>query len=195
MPPLTPLCELAKKHETDKGGRHLRYGGGDCEGTHEYTPVYWSLYGRRCEVVKSVLEIGINRGCSLRMWEEFFPNARIVGFDIDPNCIINEGRIESYKVDQSNRDDVRSTVQSTMAFPFDLIVDDGSHVARDQLLAMAALLPFLAPKGFYVVEEPDDIDLLAAMVREDYDWTKVPTFGVGRSAKMEPLLVVRRSTK
>ena len=32
--------------------------------------------------VKKVLEIGVETGCSHRMWLEYFPNATIYGFDI-----------------------------------------------------------------------------------------------------------------
>src|ERR1700712_2107712 len=36
-----------------------------------------------------VLEIGVYSGASLRMWEEYFPNAVIVGLDINPEARVH----------------------------------------------------------------------------------------------------------
>ena len=36
---------------------------------------------------------------------------------------------------------------------FDVIIEDGSHLYRDQLLNMAQLLPLVAPGGTYVIED------------------------------------------
>src|ERR1035437_4532916 len=57
---MTPLCELAKKHRTDKGGGHLTYGAHTTEICHNYTPFYYSLFKGQEDTVKLVLEIGVN---------------------------------------------------------------------------------------------------------------------------------------
>ena len=97
---LTPLCELAVKHQTDKGPYH------------GYTKIYWDFLQNRRDTTKRVLEVGIGYasngypafwpfGASLKMWEEFFPEAKIFGCDIHPEVFINEGRIRSCYCDQS----------------------------------------------------------------------------------------------
>lgn len=172
MRPLTPLCQLAIKHQSDKGGRHLTYGGEPCHATHEYTPVYWDLMSRQKDMVKSVLEIGVNRGCSLRMWEEFFPNAKVVGLDINSECLFNTSRISTFVADQSDPHSLRNALQIAQAHPFDLIVDDGSHDMIHQAISLAALLPLLSDIGVYVIEDiPRDIswgDYLLKHVPEGY---------------------------
>ena len=40
----TPLCTLARKHRTDKGGGELQYGNHRTEICHNYTPVYFQLF-------------------------------------------------------------------------------------------------------------------------------------------------------
>ena len=35
-------------------------------------------------------------GASLKMWEDFFPNASIFAADIDKDVLINKGRIKSF---------------------------------------------------------------------------------------------------
>ncbi len=53
---------------------------------HNYLIYYWMHFRDIRLEVKSVLEIGIQTDRSIRMWEEFFPNAIIYGIDIDPKC-------------------------------------------------------------------------------------------------------------
>ena len=74
---LTQLCELAIKHGTDKYKKH------------HYTETYYAILKDR--VVKRLFEIGVAKGNSLTMWEEFFPEARIFGFDRYPICMKHQG--------------------------------------------------------------------------------------------------------
>lgn len=206
MRALTPLCELARKHETDKGGRHYRYGGGDSDTCHEYTPVYWDLFHDRVETVKTVLEIGVNAGSSLRMWEEFFPNARIIGIDSNHGCLFNAGRINCYAADQNNPHDLRNALQAANASSFDMIVDDGSHELEHQITSMKTLLQFMAPDGIYVIEDMHydcHPELIAAHMPEGFVWEAITCeMGLGKAhcwcpdcggKAPEQLLVFRRA--
>lgn len=142
----SPLCELALKYDTDKCPE-WRGGTG-----HEYTPFYHHYLFRDLRP-KRVLEIGICTGASLRMWEEYWPEAVIWGADVDRNTFINEDRIKSLYVDQ--RDD-RSLVSLSLWFweqHLDLIIDDGSHSQQDQWRTAQTLIPCLNPGGLYVIED------------------------------------------
>ena len=136
---MTPLCELALKYGTDK-----------CGPRHQYTSVYYYLL--RNKKVARVLEVGIYRGASLRMWRDFFPNAEIFGFDFDPQTMFKEDRITCSYCDQLS---VSSMYQAAVSAGgnFDLIIEDGSHAPADQVRSAEVLLPFLAPGGIYVVED------------------------------------------
>ena len=150
---LTSLCELARKYGTDKGGKH--YIAGDT--CHEYTPIYDRLFSGRRESVTSVLEIGVANGCSLRMWEEYFPNAFIIGLDHNPDCLRHTlGRVIVISADQGNPGsllDALALWDSYREELFDLIVDDGSHQLGHQISSMQTLLPFLKKDGYYVIED------------------------------------------
>lgn len=152
MRDLTPLCKLAIKYSTDKGGRHNTYNHEPCHGSHEYTPLYFDLFPKP-ELVKSVLEIGVNRGCSLRMWQEFFPNAMITGLDIDSNYSIKDQRIQCFQADQGDSHSLQNALQKAQAHPFDLIIDDGSHDMNHQVTSLNTLVEFLSPSGIYVIED------------------------------------------
>ncbi len=140
----SPLCEIAKKFKTDKFQ------------PHQYTPVYYRLLGDRTESISRLLEVGIGKGRSLRMWEQFFPNATIYGIDIDADRLINEGRIISRLADQANEKQMRA-VAKEMGGSFDVIVDDGAHDYGRQIAAMNALLPLLAKDGIYFIEDIRDV--------------------------------------
>jgi hypothetical protein len=200
MRDLTPLCDLAAKYQTDKGGRHL-HAGDTC---HEYTPVYWDLLKDRRENVRSVLEIGVNTGASLRTWREFFPNAMITGLDCETGCLFTEDRIRTLYAHQASPASLLAAMQHIPPEdpPFDLIVDDGSHKTDDQIVSMLTLLPFMARDGLYVIEDLI-IDhapwLVGAFVPvEDYTWEAIPCeIGLGKAKcgcgcnGPEQLLVVR----
>lgn len=148
---LTELCELARKYGTDKGGQHNKLG----PVCHNYTPAYDKLLNKRRQDVAAVLEIGIGYpendwGGSLRMWAEYFPRAEIIGLDINPDVMLNEGRIHSVIADQGSAESLLAAVGEAR---FDLIVDDGSHQWDHIFTSMATLLPRLATKGLYAIED------------------------------------------
>jgi hypothetical protein len=192
---MTPLCELARKHACDKGGWHTLAG----EHCHNYTPAYHELLGHRRETVKRVLEIGVHKGASLRMWEEYFPNAEIVGVDVDKSCLFNAGRIRCYYGDQNDERRLSKIAQREV-LQFDLIVDDGSHRDVDQIRTAGALLPYLAKGGVYVCEDLDydcHAELIGTSVGRPIDTTVryINTgIGLGSATRCSPRCSICRGT-
>lgn len=126
------LIDLAAEFPTDKLG-------------HGYLPHYEGHLGHLRHKPISLIEIGIQRGGSLRMWAEFFWQARVVGVDIDPACReaagghieVVIGDIKGYVPDRE----------------FDVVIDDGSHQPEDVIAAFELLWPRLRPGGWYVIED------------------------------------------
>jgi hypothetical protein len=145
---MTPLCELALKYGTNK-----------CE--EGYTPFYYYLFNKYVTNVKKVLELGIGgpglsggpskHGASLYMWEEFFPDAEITGVDIDPALLINAGRIRSFTADVCAP--MTLVPVALNRGNFDVIIDDAVHLPEPQLQSALTLLPYLTPKGVYIIED------------------------------------------
>jgi hypothetical protein len=152
---MTILCELADQHQTDKGGRSTTYGGVPGDTCHNYTPAYHAMFGDRRDSVRRVLEVGVNAGSSLRMWEEYFPNAKIVGLDIRREVLFTAGRVECHYADQGSRQSLLAAVAAAGGGPFDLIIDDGSHEDAHQIVTAETLMPLLAPGGSFVIEDID----------------------------------------
>jgi hypothetical protein len=126
-------------------------------GHHAYTPHDARHLRARRRRVRCVLEIGIGErgdpsggGNSLRMWRSYFPKATIYGIDLYEKHI-DEPRIVALQADQSDAESLLDAVRACP--PFDLIVDDGSHVASHVVTTFETLFPRLRRGGLYVIED------------------------------------------
>ncbi|MDQ6867049.1 MAG: class I SAM-dependent methyltransferase [Pseudomonadota bacterium] len=100
------------------------------------------------------MEIGVLHGQSIAMWAEYFKHGRIVGLDINPDTKQYESdRVRIEIADQSNTTDL-ARIAATHG-PFDLIVDDGSHIWNHQILTLRTLFPFVKAGGYYILEDID----------------------------------------
>jgi hypothetical protein len=119
---------------------------------HNYLIYYWLHFRDIRLKVTRMLEIGVATGESIRMWEEFFPNAIIYGMDIDPKCGKYEGGRRKILIgDQGDISFLQRTAQEVG--PFDIIIDDASHRVEHQLTTFNALFPHLTENGVYVIED------------------------------------------
>jgi len=89
------------------------------------------------------------------MWAEYFPDAEIHGIDNNIACIFQEERIHTYLCDASNAEELRREVES-LGGNFDLILDDASHIPKDQILAASLLFEYLRPRGLLIIEDVND---------------------------------------
>jgi hypothetical protein len=118
------LHEIGMRHGTDKAY------------DHNFCNFYDTHLSSLRELELSVLEIGIYEGASLKMWSEYFPNSKIYGIDllVEPECrLINEGNIQSFRVDQGSEEELKNFIKDFG--PFDIVIDDGSHFTHHQNLS------------------------------------------------------------
>jgi hypothetical protein len=119
---------------------------------HNYLVFYERFFEPLRQAPIKMLEVGVFQGASLKMWERYFPNASIVGADInrDAQRFVTE-RTSIEIVDQSNLQDL---VDLGMKHgPFDIIIEDGSHLWEHQITTLRTLFPFLKQGGYYVAED------------------------------------------
>ena len=132
---------------------------------HNYLPFYWMHLRDVRSQVRNVLELGVQSDRSIRMWEEFFPNATVWGVDIDPAVRRFEGERRRIRIGhQADRRFLRRLVDE-MEGGLDLVIDDASHRMRHQLLTFDALFPALTSHGIYVVEDTGGVSNSQATVR------------------------------
>ena len=73
-----------------------------------------------------LLEIGVLEGDLLLAWRGFFPFGTTVGIDIAPKAHLAGNRTRIYTADQGSAADLARVCQQEG--PFDIIIDDGSHL-------------------------------------------------------------------
>ncbi|TWB41177.1 class I SAM-dependent methyltransferase [Nitrospirillum pindoramense] len=147
------LDEIGLKYATDKASNF-----------HDFLNLYERVLAtRRLEPV-NIIEIGVYDGASVKMWREYFPNGRVVGVDINPAAAtFADDGIQIEISDQSNMECLLSICRKYG--PFDLIIDDGSHIWDHQILTLQQLFPWLNLGGIYILE---DIDTSYGAYEADY---------------------------
>lgn len=140
------LTALAKVYKSDKWGHHF------------YTPVYQSLFDPLRTKPVRLLEIGVggyanprHGGDSIRMWKRFFPKGHITTIDIYDKQVVNERRIHFLQGNQTDPEFLQKVSASTG--PFDIIIDDGSHVQSHIIKSYETLFPLMKPGGIYIIED------------------------------------------
>lgn len=118
-----------------------------------YLDVYEREFARYRTRPLSFLEIGVFRGGSIPMWKAYFANAdRLAFIDIDPAC--KEHEIPGTHVRIGSQADPAFLAEIAAEFgPFDIVLDDGSHISEHQITSLKALWPHVADGGLYVVED------------------------------------------
>lgn len=118
-----------------------------------YFPIYTRHLAPYAGRPVSVLEIGVYRGGSMRMWARFFgPAVRLVGVDIDPVAVTAAG--SAYEVVIADQADPEAMLRLAEEHgPFDVIIDDGGHGMEQQITSIETLFPLLADGGTYLVED------------------------------------------
>ena len=130
----------------------VKYGSDKAQ--HGFCDFYESFFSPVRESVKSVLEIGVYRGASMRAWLEYFPAAKVYGIDdgtFQQSWQFGTDRAQVYIADQGSRTMLAEFLECISGF--DLVLDDGSHTMWGQQVSLARLLPAVKKGGFYVVED------------------------------------------
>jgi len=118
-----------------------------------YLPHYEKHFARHVDKPITVLEIGCLHGGSLLLWKKYFgPHARIVGIDINPACAAHvEDQIDVRIGSQDGPVFLQAVVDEFG--PFDIVIDDGSHVCEHLMASFNALYPHVKSDGIYVAED------------------------------------------
>lgn len=138
------LTEIANKYGTDKGTI--------VQPAHGFSEIYDTILNNNRENVLKVLEIGVDKGLSLRMWRDYFPNAQIHGVDVLRHHLFTEDRIKTHYGNQSNINDLTNLINE-IGGDFDLIIDDGGHHTLHQQISLGFLFKYLKSNGVYIVED------------------------------------------
>ena len=113
---------------------------------------YLDVYEKYFDILKdseiSILEIGIQNGYSLELWNKYFSKAKIYGVDIDDKSQFQNNRTKTLKGDQADK-----SFLSTLPDNIDIIIDDGGHTMMQQMTTFGYLFKKLAVGGVYIIED------------------------------------------
>ena len=151
------LEQLGIKYDTDKV-------------THGFCKIYDEYFMDKKDEIKTFLEVGVFFGASILMWKDYFPQATIHGMDVfsgkqgngtsfpNPTKFYDEcerfqiPRIKLHKYDQSIEEELIA-FRETVNEKFDCILDDASHLMKDQQTTFALLFPLINYGGVYIIED------------------------------------------
>ncbi len=118
-----------------------------------YIPFYYDSFEKYRQSVTRMLEIGVYRGESLRAWSEFFPNAKIVGAEINSQqrWTVNPEtpRVTVEIGDATDPKFIDKLIEKY--HDFDIVLDDGSHNSIDMRKSFKLLWPHT--KLVYCIED------------------------------------------
>lgn len=117
------LSELFNKHGSDKENNGY---------SHLYSILFDSIKDRPM----NILEIGVGTMvASYCSWNDYFPNSKIYGVDIQPDTVFQENNVDDLNIQ------------------FDIIIDDGWHLDQAQKNTLTIFFPYLKEDGLYIIED------------------------------------------
>ena len=149
---ISDLDQLFLYFNTDKGSKvkivdKIQKG-------HNYSQHYEKYFSkfRNIEGLK-ILEIGTLFGGGAASFLNYFTSAKIVCLDINPfNMRYCSTKLQPIYIDTQSKV-IINDVANYLKHNFDIIIDDGSHNKKDQILTLNYFLPKLKKGGIYVIED------------------------------------------
>ena len=139
--------------------------------THSYLPLYQKLLISKKETAKNVLEIGIDKGGSIKLWHNFFTNAIVYGIDImnsNDVCedIKNKENIILYTSSNAYNTDFFTNHLLNKNIKFDLILDDGSHSLENMKQFIKLYSQIMTDDGILIIEDIEYWDWIYILKKE-----------------------------
>lgn len=152
--------ELNSHLHTRLGQCMASAGPGDlnCMKLAHYLSIYSDLFARFLSRPVKMLEIGVQHGGSLRLWQNYFGADLLqwTGIDINPRCqSLNQAQNnQRNKVVIGSQDNPRFLASvAQKRGPFDIVIDDGSHLSTHIITSFQSLIDHVANEGLYIVED------------------------------------------
>lgn len=123
---------------------------------HKYMH-YFDIYDRHFNRYRNkevvILEIGVSHGGSLQMWKKYFGDKAIIfGIDVDPRCkTLEEDNVKIFIGSQSDRKFLNEVKRQIP--PLDILIDDGGHTMRQQIVSYEELFDSVKEDGIYLCED------------------------------------------
>lgn len=162
------MNDLCDKYGTDKGTNKEQLGIGPI--MHNYTKVYAELFYKFKDADINLFECGLGTnnvnipsnmgadgkpGASLRLWRDYFLNAKIYGADIDGDILFQEERIFTGQMDQLDNESINNYFEKFDNFIPTIVIDDGLHEYEAAVSLYNNVFKRLRDDGVYIIEDVD----------------------------------------
>jgi hypothetical protein len=139
------MDDIYTAYKSDKASYHHNY--------TQYYPTYLEKF-KFLPGVK-VLEIGVFGGNSIKATRQYLNNADgIIGIDDNVTSKIHESIKDNIYIEIGNINDPYFLFKVNQQYgPFDIVIDDGSHIIDHIIIAFEILFPLLKNNGIYIIED------------------------------------------
>ena len=122
---------------------------------HGYAKIYENLFKSKKNLNLKILEIGSFYGNASAALFFYFKNSFIYSADINPDMYKYKGsRLKNFYADTSSRDSIKENILEKK-IDFDIVIEDASHMLKDQIISLFMIFPKIKKGGIFVVEEID----------------------------------------
>ena len=122
---------------------------------HGYAKIYEKYLKEHKEKNLNIIELGSFYGNASSAFFFYFKNSQLYSADINPDMYLYRSkRLKNFFTDTSSRVSIEKNI-SKRNIQFDLIIEDASHMLKDQVISLFILFKNLKSGGFFIVEEID----------------------------------------
>jgi len=144
---------------------------------HSYLPLYQKLLESKKETAKNVLEVGIYLGGSIKLWSDFFTNAKVYGLDIMNidnvwEGIKNKENIILYTSTNAYDDNFFIANFLHKNIKCDFMLDDGPHSLESMKQFIKLYSQIMTDDGILIIEDVQSWDWIDILKKEVPDHLK-----------------------
>ena len=122
---------------------------------HGYAKIYENLFKPKKSEKLKILEIGSFYGNASAALFFYFKNSLIYSADINPDMYKYKGsRLKNFFADTSSRGSINENILKKK-IEFDIVIEDASHMLKDQIISLFMIFPKIKKGGIFIVEEID----------------------------------------
>lgn len=130
---------------------------------HSYLPVYEEILAPYRYTAKNILEIGVFRGDSLRLWDSYF-SGEVHGIDCsetphdgmaDLRPMINSGKHNIHILDGTSQEAIEKEFGDTK---WDIVLDDSNHDIAAQVQTINIFKNRMTENSLLIIEDVQNLD-------------------------------------
>lgn len=142
----------------------------------------------------NIVEIGVQSGGSIMMYQAALPQCKYYGMDINQNCAQFKDAKTSITIGDQASVPVWQSFFASVVPAVDILIDDGGHQTYQMLATLQQALPRIKPGGFFLTEDihgQNDDYLTKFMIPASYTIGNLPSVTGAKveSVHMYPFIV------